>query len=169
MADSSAHRQERTEVWRVAPAVAALFLLACDAQAPRAPDIAIENGWAREIAPGQATAAVYLTIVNRGDGDDRLVDVESRAAAEAMLHSASSADGIARMRPIEGGLDIPARARVELKPAGTHIMLEGLDRPLRAGQTVDVELRFARSGRRSIAVRVVPAAAEHHPGHGMGQ
>lgn len=108
-------------------------------------------------------------IVNRGDGDDRLVDVETRAAAEAMLHSSSSADGVARMRPIEGGLEIPARARVELKPGGTHIMLEGLSRPLRAGQIVDVALRFARSGRRPVAVRVVPAAAEEHPGHGMGR
>ena len=110
-----------------------------------------------------------MTIVNRGDGDDRLVDVESGAAAEAMLHSSSSADGVARMRPIEGGLEIPARARVELKPGGTHIMLEGLNRSLRAGQTVDVELRFARSVRRPVAVRVVPAAAEDHAGHGLGR
>ena len=132
--------------------------MACDRQG--APDIAIGDGWARETAPGQAAAAVYLTVANRGNGDDRLVDARSSVARAAVLHSSASAGGVARMRPIEGGLEIPARGRVELKPGATHIMLTGLEEPLSAGQTIDLALNFARSGRRPVAVRVVPAAAE---------
>ncbi len=145
--------------------MAALVLLSCDAE--RAPDIAIGNGWTRETAPGQA-AAVYLTVTNRGDGDDRLVDARSSAAVAAILHSSTSAGGIARMRPLEGGFEVPARERVELKPGGTHIMLTGLNKPLNAGQTVDLALGFARSGRRQIAVRVVPAAADEPADHRTG-
>ena len=144
--------------------IAGLLLLSCGAPDQRAPDIAIGHGWARETAPGQSAAAVYLTVTNRGDGDDRLAEVEAPRAAAASLHSSSSAGGVARMRALDDGLEIPARSSVELKPGGTHIMLTGLRQPLKAGQTVDLKLGFARSGQRPIAVRVVPAgsAADEH-------
>jgi periplasmic copper chaperone A len=131
---------------------------------PRAPEIAISHGWTREIAPGQTSAAVYVTIANRGDGADRLVDVNASAGAAATPHSSSNVGGVARMRAIEGGIEVPAHATVELKPGGTHIMMTGLKQRLSAGQTVDLNLRFARSGQRPIAIRVVPAddaPAEH--------
>lgn len=144
----------------VPAALAALLLLSCGGRDPRPADVMITNGWARETAPGQAAAAVYLTIVNRGEGADRLVDVQSPPAT-ASLHSSSSAGGVARMRPLDGGLEIPARSTVELEPGGTHIMLTGLQSPLRAGQTAPLSLGFARSGRRPLAVRVVPPARGH--------
>src|SRR5687768_8454901 len=102
-------------------ALAALLLQSCGAADGRAPDISVGNGWTRETAPGQA-AAVYVTIVNRGDGGDRLIEVEAPAGA-ATLHSSSSRDGVARMRAVAGGLPVPARSSVELKPGGTHVML----------------------------------------------
>ncbi len=119
----------------------------------------------REVAPGQATAAVYLTVTNTGDGSDRLVEVTAPVAATAALHSSSHSGGVARMRAIEDGVDVPARSTVELKPGGTHIMLNGLKEPPRPGETFGMSLRFARSGHRSVAVRVVPATADS--AHGM--
>jgi copper(I)-binding protein len=113
-------------------------------------------------------AAVYLTITNRGEGEDRLLDAHSADAGAATLHDSTSVAGIARMRPIEGGIPLPAKSTVELKPAGMHIMLTGLKRGLSAGQSVGLELRFARSGRRSVPIRVVTATGGDDPmGHGM--
>lgn len=145
----------------------ALALLSCSSPNPRPADIAVSNGWTREIAPGQSAAAVYLTITNKGDGGDRLVDVEA-GQGDATLHTTSSADGVARMRPIEGGLEIGPRSKVELKPGGTHIMLTGLKQRLHAGGTLELALGFERSGKRPIAIRNVPAGgADSHSAHGM--
>ena len=147
-------------------ALTALLLLSCGGQG--APEISIEHGWTREVAPGQASAAVYMTIANGGGGADRLVSAASSASDGASLHSSSSAGGIIRMRPIDSGLDIPAGSTVELKPSGTHVMLTGLKKRLSPGETVNLELRFARSGARPVAIRVVPInAGDDHSGHGM--
>jgi len=145
----------------------ALALFACSAPEQRPADIAAGHGWARQTAPGQSAAAVYLTIVNRGEGGDRLERIEG-AMGQATLHKSSSASGVARMRPVEGGLEIAPRATVRLDPGGTHIMLTRLKQPLRAGETIALTLDFARSGKRPIAVRIVPASGgEAHSGHGM--
>ena len=148
-----------------APALA-LALLGCSPTDESAADIAVSNGWTREIAPGQSAAAIYLTIANRGEGGDRLITVAA-AQGEATLHSSSSADGVARMRPLADGLKIPPRSTVALKPRGTHIMLTGLKRPLRRGEAIGLTLSFERSRQRPITIRVIEAGGEAHSGHGM--
>jgi copper(I)-binding protein len=144
--------------------LAALLLLSCNAG--REPKVEATNGWTREVAPGQSAAAAYVTISNSGNGADRLVGAESPASATASMHSSSSVDGIARMRRIEGGVDIPAGSAVAFEPGGNHIMLEGLKQPLKEDQSAELILTFERSGRRTIALKVLPATADGHS-HGM--
>src|SRR5687768_3272819 len=144
----------------------ALALLACSAPDRRPADITISNGWMREIAPGQSAAAVYLTIANAGPGSD-ILDVVEAAQGEASVHTTSSANGVARMRPLPGPLTVPGRSSVELKPAGTHIMLTGLTAPPTAGQSIVLTLGFEKSGRRTVRIRVITAAGSNpHDGHG---
>jgi copper(I)-binding protein len=144
----------------------ALAVLGCSASDESPADIAVSNGWTREIAPGQSAAAIYLTIANRGEGGDRLVTVAADQG-KAALHSNSSADGVARMRPLADGLKIPPRSTVALKPGGTHIMLTGLKQPLRRGEAIGLTLGFERSGQRPITIRVIEAGGEAHSSHGM--
>ena len=150
---------------RVPVILAALLLASCNAGG--SPKIAATDGWTREVAPGQSAAAAYVTVANEGDGADRLVAAESSVAAKATVHSSSSAGGIARMRPIEGGLEIAPHATVTFKPGGNHIMLTGLKQPLKVGHTVDLTLQFEKSGRQAIALRVLPATSEDSHMHGM--
>ena len=112
-------------------------------------------------------AAVYVTILNRGDGEDRLVGADSPVAGSATLHTSSNTGGIARMRPLQDGLPIPPRSKVELRPGGNHIMLDGFKQALESGQTIDLNLHLARSGARSVAVRIVPASSTGPGDHGM--
>ena len=145
---------------------AAVALLSCSAPEQPPADIAVSDGWLREIAPGQSAAAVYLTIANSGAGSDRLVQVES-PQGDAALHETSSSGGVARMRALDGGLEIGPRSRVELKPGGTHIMVTGLKQRPAQGETFGLTLGCERSGTRPVAIRVVPAGGEAHAGHGM--
>ena len=144
-----------------------LFLLACSVPEPQPPEITVADGWTRQVAPGHSMAAVYVTIVNSGDGEDRLVGADTRSAVSATLHTSSNARGVARMRALEDGLPIPARSKVELRPGGNHIMLDGFKQTLDSGQTIDLNLHLARSGPRSVAVRIVPASSTGPGDHGM--
>ena len=136
--------------------LAALALAGCDGAKP---DIAAIDGWARETAAGMPTAAIYLTITNKGAGDDRLVAVSVPLASKASLHQMSMDGGVMRMRAIEGGLAIPAGQTVALSPSGTHIMIEGINAPLAAGQKTEALLRFERSGQLTVPVTVEAAGA----------
>jgi copper(I)-binding protein len=49
-------------------------------------------------------------------------------------------NGVMKMRPVEGGLEIKPGQTVTLKPGGYHIMLEGLKAPLKAGDNVEATL-----------------------------
>jgi copper(I)-binding protein len=131
--------------------IAALALAAC-APAASAPDIRIDDAWARATAAGQSSGAVYATIVNSG-GADRLVGVTSEAGM-AMLHDSSSSDGMARMRMVDA-LAVPASGQLRLAPGGTHVMLSGLRAPLVAGQKIRVSFRFAGAGPRDVDVAIV--------------
>ena len=76
--------------------------------------------------------------------------------------------GVARMRPVEGGLEIKPGETVELKPGSFHVMLMGLKQPLEKGQKVKGTLEFEKAGKVEIeyAVEAVgatsPAAAGTH-------
>ena len=142
-------------------ALAGLLLCSC---AEPAPDIAVAGAWARATAPGQSSAAVYLTIANRG-GADRLVALSTPVAGSAELHGSSSQGGIARMRPLRGGLDIPARGNAVLRPGGDHVMLTGLKGSLEPGRRFELRLDFERSGRRTVPVAIADAAAPGPAGH----
>jgi copper(I)-binding protein len=57
-------------------------------------------------------------------------------------------------------IDIPANEPVSLNPSGLHVWLAGLNRPLRAGETFPLFLRFEKAGERRVIVSVIaPAAA----------
>jgi len=134
----------------------ALLLAGCSdpARDPKAagaaPEIAIAEPWARPTVAGQSVTAAYLTIANFGTGEDRLLSVEADPPLTASLHSSSNEGGIARMRPLEAGLAIPGRQSVTLSPGGTHVMIAGLAKPLAPGDTVELTLRFEKSGRRAV-------------------
>jgi periplasmic copper chaperone A len=121
----------------------------------------VSDAWARA-TPGKAENGVaYLTI--RSPSSDRLVSASSPVAKKAELHTMEMAGMVMKMRPL-AGLDIPAGQPVTLKPGGEHIMLLGLNRPLREGQSFPLTLNFEKAGTRTVAVAVEkPGAAGPAP------
>jgi copper(I)-binding protein len=117
----------------------------------------VTNAWARA-TPGKAEAgAAYLTI--QSPTADRLVSASSPVAKKAELHAMSMEGMVMKMRPL-AGIDIPAGQPVTLKPGGEHIMLEGLNAPLREGQSFPLSLTFEKAGTRTVTVAIEkPGAA----------
>jgi hypothetical protein len=125
----------------------------------------VSSPWARA-TPGKAeNGAAYLTI--QSPIADRLVSVTSPVAKKTELHAMSMEGMVMKMRPM-AGLDIPAGQAVSLKPGGEHLMLLGLNHPLREGQPFPLTLNFEKAGSRTVNVSVEkagatgPAAAMHH-------
>jgi len=135
--------------------LAALLLSSCGQSG--SPSLQIANAWARETVAGQTSTAAYLTIANEGTADDRLVSVAAPEPATASIHATQNSGGVSHMREMSSGLAIPAGSTIELKPGGTHVMVMGLPAPLRRGETLNLRLRFEKSGEKPIDVRVAPA------------
>lgn len=140
-------------------ALLALLAAACGQPETGAPDIRIDDAWARATVPGKKATAAYLTISNRGSGDDSLIAVSSSSGA-ADVHSTSMEGGIMRMRKLDR-LPLPAGGIVKLEPGGTHVMLTGLSEPALAGARIELILRFEKPPERKVTADVRDSSGEH--------
>lgn len=120
---------------------AAALLGDCTAEEP-APLVTVSE--ARVIAL-PTSAAAYFILANSG-GHDRLLTVAADGVGRASLHETTMDGDIMRMRMIESGIEIPAHGRVLLSASGKHVMIQGLTKPLMAGSSVRLALRFERQG-----------------------
>ena len=135
----------------------ALILAACN-QEPAAPAIEISDVWARAVAPGQKTGAIYLTIANKGDAPDALMSAKASVAPMTMIHRTTSANGIVSMDMVKS-VAIPAGGQAVLAPNGTHLMMTGLAVPLSPGDRFFVDFTFEKSGHTTATGKVVAADA----------
>ena len=124
----------------------ALFVIIIPVASFGSPRIEIKEPWVREVPPVSTVTAVYMVIENKGNDDDRLIDVSTEAASQAEIHTTLIDErGIAKMQKFES-MDIPSGKGVELMPGGSHIMLIGLKKPLKAGDKIELNLKFEKSG-----------------------
>ena len=117
------------------------------------PAITIAGAWARLNPIAGRPAAVYLTIVNHGRADDRLVAAHSAVAEGIEIHRQSIANGISRMRRLEA-LEVSAGAQVSLRPGDTHLMLIGPGRDLEKMRGFPLTLNFEVAGEIEIKVLI---------------
>jgi copper(I)-binding protein len=158
----------------LAVAVVALVAACSSSGSSAAPAASAETGaggsitaadaWARAMAPGTTTSAVYVKLTNGTGIDDALVSVSTPATPTAEIHevslvSAAPAEssgmggGMMGMHPIEK-LPLPAGQTVELKPGSFHIMLIDVPEPLKDGSTIEVTLTFEKAPPLTLTVPV---------------
>jgi periplasmic copper chaperone A len=127
--------------------------------------IAIGHPWTRATPKGAAVAGGYMTISNKGTMPDRLIGGSTAIATEFQVHSMVMEQGVAKMRPVEGGLEIKPGETVELKPGSFHIMLMGVKQQIEKGQKVKGTLEFANAGKIDIEYAVEAIGAASPSGH----
>ena len=113
----------------------------------------IGHPWSRATPKGATIGAGYLKITNNGTTPDRLLGGSSDAAKSFELHVMSMENGVMKMRPVEGGIEIKPGETVEFKPESYHVMFVGLKEPLVQGHRVKATLDFAKAGK--VAVEFV--------------
>lgn len=140
----------------VVVAVVLLALAGCGAK-PAASDfpITMEGIWARPMTQGKmgTTSAVYGVLTNTAKTGDSLIMAASDVAQDVEIHETTMVDHVMHMKEV-GFFNIPAGAKLELKPGGKHIMLIGLQQDLKVGETFTVTLTFEKAGDRDVQVTV---------------
>jgi hypothetical protein len=131
-------------------ALALLLLLACIpgalAHEFKVGDLEVGHPWSRATPPGAKVAGGYFSVTNNGSSPDRLLSISTEIADKAELHEMGVKDGVMTMRPVSGGLEIPAGGKIALKPGGYHLMFIGLKRQPKQGEKFPATLTFEKAG-----------------------
>ncbi|TJW05552.1 MAG: copper chaperone PCu(A)C [Mesorhizobium sp.] len=109
-------------------------------------DLEIGHPWSRATPAGAKVAGGYFTITNTGSSPDRLLSISSDISAKAELHAMGVSNGVMTMRPVTGGLEIPAGGKVALAPGGYHLMFVDLKRQPKQGEKFSATLTFEKAG-----------------------
>lgn len=127
--------------------------------------VKVEGAWARPTVQGQAAGGGFLKITG-GAAADKLVSASADVSKTVELHTMVMEGDVMRMREI-GAIDVPAGKTVELKPGGLHLMFIGLPKPLKAGDSFPLTLRFEKAGEVKVEMKVMtqPAGGAMPPMH----
>jgi copper(I)-binding protein len=149
--------------------VLAAFGFPAAAHGAAAGDLTIEHPHARATVAVQKNGAAYMVVRNRGSEPDRLLGARTEEAQAAELHGTTvTAEGVARMRPVEA-VEIPPGGEAKLAPGGLHFMLVGLNGQLVEGTSFPITLVFERAGEVEVEVMVEgPRGGGGHGGHDGG-
>ncbi len=104
-------------------------------------DVMAHAPYARAMAPGAVTSAVFGDIMNRGDSDRYIVSATTNAAGKVELHDVVMDGEVMKMRQVTE-LKVPAKDKLVLKPGSYHIMLFNLVKPLNEGDEIEVQVTF---------------------------
>ena len=132
--------------------VLALPSLAAHAESIVLP-IEITKAYAYATAPVQKNGAVFMHVTNNSTKTDKLTAASADVAAKTELHTHIMDGDMMQMREVES-YDLPADKTTILEPAGHHIMLMGLNAPLKAGETFPLTLSFERNTPLTIDVTI---------------
>lgn len=130
--------------------------------------VEVKNVWVRGTVQGQTSSGAFMEL--KSAADSVLVGVESSEAAIAELHEMKMDGSVMRMRAV-ARIELPAGNIVVLKPGGYHVMLMGLKRQLKKGDTLPLKLRVEGKDKtvKTVEVRAevrdLTAHAEPHQGH----
>lgn len=131
-------------------------------------DLEITAPSVRAMVPGSKVAGGFLTIANDGKEADKLVSATTEGVKRVEIHEMSMQNDVMKMRELEGGLDIPAGEKVELKSGGYHLMFIEPQKPYKEGETVPVTLEFEKAGKVTIDFPVTAQSGQkggEHSGH----
>lgn len=114
--------------------------------------ITVHDAWSRATPPGITVGVAYFVIDNKG-AQDRLLHVSSPIAKQPELHVSKMHGGVMTMEELNT-LEVGAHAKVAFAPSGKHVMLIGLRRPLKAGDSFPLTLTFEKAGAVKTTVQV---------------
>lgn len=126
------------------------------AWAQRTGDVEVIQAQALPSIPGARNGGGFLTIVNHGKTDERIVAAISPACGHVELHTMRMENNLMRMREVSD-IALPAGQTVRMQPgSGYHLMLMDLKQPLKLGDLVPVTIKLASGAQLDVQLKVEP-------------
>jgi hypothetical protein len=106
-------------------------------------DISVSDAYVRAVPPHLPNSASFMKIMNHSDKVVYFQRADSTLAKNLELHEHTMVNGMMKMQQV-AHIEIPANGMVELQPGGYHVMLLGLNRPLKEGDIAQsIKLYFS--------------------------
>ena len=143
---------------------APLFASSAQAHSYRAGALIIDHPWAPATQTGSPVGTAYMTITNAAPVPTMLLGAQTPVADKVEIHSMSMDGGIMRMRPLPGGVVIPAKGHITFGPSSFHMMLLGMRQTLSEEQMVPMTLTFqgGLTVNIDLYVEAAPTGGGHH-------
>jgi len=139
---------------RRAPVLLLLWLLLqAGAAAAAADPVSVDGAWARSSSRAHVVF-VYLTISLAKDEKDVLIGASSVIADKVDILDRMSKGRGESLEPVLA-LDLDTHAPTVLQPGEAHLILRGVKKRLKPGDSFPVTLRFANAGSRDVTVKLV--------------
>lgn len=107
--------------------------------------LSINDPWIRPAAQG-ANSAFFFQLENKGDKADTLIAVKFAHSEVVELHETFKKENdMMGMRAVKF-VAVPAKGTVVFKPRDLHIMLIGLTKDVKIGDSYELKLVFKKSG-----------------------
>lgn len=115
--------------------------------------LSIDEPYVREVPPGQMISASFMTLKNNSGKEVALIKASSDVAKTVELHEHVHEGGMMKMRLVPK-ISIPANGIRLLKPGGYHIMLIGLQRKIKSGDKIKINLEFDNGDKETVTAPV---------------
>lgn len=148
--------------------LATLSIVSAQAEDVTVGHLKISSPWVRATPKGAPVGGGYMTISNGGDTSDRLIGGTSDVSNRFEIHEMSMDNGVMKMRPVAGGIEIKPGQTIEFKPGGHHMMFVDLKKPFERGQHVKATLHFEKAGNVAVDFPVEDIGAQNAGSAGPG-
>ena len=105
-------------------------------------EVTITDTWVKASVGAQdpTMTAAFGVLTNHTGQDLTVVSASNDVTDRTELHEMAMVDGAMVMRPIAGGIKIPANGTTTLEPGGLHVMIMDVTTPITPGDDVHVTL-----------------------------
>ena len=132
-------------------------------------NITVDHPWSKPTPPLSEYGVAYFNVSNSGQTDDLLLEIiiPDEIAKSASIHDVIHDGEMMRMREVTNGKKIPRGSTIKFQPGGSHIMLEGLPKPLKLDDKFTIELIFENAGNVLVEIWVedAPQQCDKHHNH----
>ena len=130
-------------------------------------NITVDHPWSKPTPSLSKYSVAYFNVSNSGQKDDLLLEIKIpyEIAKSASIHDVIHEGDMMRMREVTNGKKIPAGSTIKFQPGGSHIMLEGLPKPLKLDDRFTIELVFENAGNVLVEIWVEDAPQQSDKQH----
>jgi copper(I)-binding protein len=128
-----------------APASSAASTSTTASSAASEDEVTIADAWVRATVGTEdpTMTAAFGILTNHTEKDLTVMSATNDVTDRTELHEMAMVDGAMVMRPISGGIPIPAGGSTTLEPGGLHVMIMDATTPITPGDDVHVTLTLS--------------------------